>query len=292
MIKFGRDYKLVMQGNQTGGGQELTFRYPLTCKFDVDRKTFAMANTGNFTIYGLSNSNIKSAFYDLYELGKSPVPIKFFAGYNTQPPLPMIFFGNIVDAYTTREGPELVTHIQALDGQFGIDNSVVSADSGTGEKWQFSPTMEKLMKNISGVEFGGIFLDAEPPPGARAFAPNGFVWQVLQENLPEGAELFIDNGKVYILSETEIIPSEGTDEISNATGLLNIPVRHGGETDCQMLFTPDLILGQPVVLRSELATWVNGVYKIIGLHHSGTISGTESGDARTDVALLNLDIPL
>lgn len=291
MYKFARIFKLNVQGNTQEGSARREFALPLTCKFNIEKKAFATSNTADFSLYGLSQSNREDIYYDLY-FKKQLVPIEFFGGYASQPPLPKLFVGNVVQAFTVREGPELVTRINALDGGFGISEGVIPPNGGVEKGWLYSPTMRKLMGYLPGIKPGQIILSEEPKPATRALAPNGSTWNVLRANLPnKETDLFVDNSVVNIISQRLPLPSFQIKKISANTGLLNVPIRSGFETICQMLFTPDLVIGQQIELESTIAPWVNGPYKVTGLHHTGTISAVESGDARTDVTLFSLRTP-
>lgn len=280
MVKFGRIYELVVQGQTI----EHTLKFPLTCKFNIERKNFSMANSASFTIYGLSLSSRKDIYYDTY-FKKKLVPITFKAGFMSQPSLPTIFKGNVTAAYTSREGPELVTHITALDGGFGIDTSMISQT--IEPPWRFTQTIKRVMSKLDGVEVGQVLIGPEPKPSESSVTFNGKVWDVLKQYVPEDGSLFIDNGVVNMLGQNITLPSPGIRELSSETGLLNIPKKFGYQVDCDCLFEPQFTIGQSLNLKSSLAPWVNGPYKVIGLHHSGTISGVESGDARTGLSLLS-----
>jgi hypothetical protein len=298
MAKFGRRYVLQVQGQFLPH----SIFYPLTCKFNIERNNFAMANTAEFSLYGLSDSSRQDIYYDTY-FKKTLVPIKFFAGYESGPgtdifpnnfvesvdgSLPLIFNGNVISAYTVREGSELVTHISALDGGFGIDaGEIPSPLNSFPPGWNFSSTMKTLMGYLPGVIPGQILVVPEPAPGSRALMLTGKPWDILQQYTPPDTNLFIDNGVANMIGQNFTLPAKGITEISADTGLLNIPIRNGYLVTVQSLFEPNFVIGQPLTLNSKLSPWVNGLYKIVGLHHNGTISGVESGDARTDLSLLS-----
>lgn len=288
MAKFGRRYELRVEGQQLGIH---TLTYPLTCKFDIERKNFSMANSATFSIYGLSLSSRKDIYYDS-DFKKKLIPISFWAGYASESNIPLIFSGNVRLAYTVREGPELITKIEALDGGFGLDDSTISET--ISPPWNFVKTMKYLMEHLAGVKPGVILVgpksnpSKEPPDGTSKLVLNGKVWEVLLKYTPSNGTLFIDNGVVNMLGENVTMPSPGIlPTISSDTGLLNIPIKSGYNVTAQCLFEPTFNIGQIVKLDSALAPWVNDMYKIVGIHHSGTISGAESGDASTTLGLLS-----
>lgn len=286
-MKFGRIYTLNVQGQNLPH----TLSFPLTVSFDIERHTFSMANTAKFSITGLSLSSRKDILFDQI-LKPKFYELKFNAGYRSQTEFPpLIFKGNVSLAYTTRSGPELVTHIEALDGGFGIDNCEINPPQVVPSPWKFIPTMKKVMSLLPNVDVGQIILDPlHPiPDGTRPLPLSGLAWDILQTYTPKKGDLFIDNGVVHMLAQNSTISgTSGLPELSSSTGLLNIPIKHGYTVECQSLFEPNFRIGQFITLKSSLASeWVNGQYKIIGLHHYGTIGGVDSGDCFTDLTLLS-----
>ena len=157
-MKFSRRYRLEVFGLDK---KKRFIEYPLTCSFTVERHTFSMANTASFSLYGLSADTRKNLVYDatLVDESENRV-IEFYAGYDGGV-LSRIFHGTIKAAYTTREGPELITHITAQDcaDSLGVD----SYSGGTEIKWDFKTEMEKVMASMktAGISVGGRFLFPE-----------------------------------------------------------------------------------------------------------------------------------
>ena len=52
-----------------------------------------------------------------------------------------------------------------------------------------------------------------------------------------------------------------------------------------MIFEPRLQIGQFVRIKSQTETFYNGVYKVVGIEHSGIISDAQSGQCKTKVSL-------
>ena len=82
--------------------------------------------------------------------------------------------------------------------------------------------------------------------------------------------------------------------IQSDTGLLGTPKRYEAVLEIEMLFEPDIRLGQCVEIVSE--TWgnnledqkksFNGQYKVVGLEHNCTISGATAGTRTTKLQML------
>ena len=60
-----------------------------------------------------------------------------------------------------------------------------------------------------------------------------------------------------------------------------------------LLFEPSLYIGQAVTVQNTLAPWANGkTFKVIGIHHHGTISASSSDTCLTDISLFNVQAPV
>lgn len=283
-MKFGRIYELSVEGRDH---KTHVIQYPLTCKFSVERQNFSTTNSASFTLYGLSEDHRKNIYYDEVFQAR-PIQITFKAGYAGAPSIPTIFAGNVRFAYTSREGAELLTKIDALDGGFGINDSEASPRT-TNKNWDFKTEMTGLMKELKGVQPGQILFKAghEPAAGTSSATFNGKVWNILQTYAESvKAALFVDNGKAHMLGPGAALPNLRMTTVSSKTGLLGTPKRKGFTVIADMVFEPNIVIGQLVQLSSTLTSWINGTYTVIGLNHVGTISGVESGDAHTTLTLL------
>jgi len=288
MVKFGRIYELTVRGQKLG---DHVIKFPLTCKFGIDRQQFSGINSAHFSIYGLSESSRKDIYYDSVFKVKPVPPIKFLAGYASSPSLTRVFSGTVSEAYTMREGPELITRINAMSGAPQISEAIVRQTIPA--PWNFTSTMKYLMGKLGDIKVGEVLVGTranpskEPPPGTSPIVLNGKVWDVLMKYANGvDANLFIDNGVVHMLGQGIGIPSPASlSEISTDTGLLGIPKKNGDTVVCDMLFEPNFTIRQKLKLNSLLANWVNGDYVVSGINHTGTISGVESGDAVTKLTL-------
>lgn len=292
-MKFGRRYKLEVQGVSH---KTHTFEFPLTVKFRVERHYFAGSSSANFSIYGLSKSAREDIYFDWY-FKPSAFLCTFSAGYETQgPQLSKVFVGNINVAYTDRQGPELITHVEALDGGYGVATGTIPSKFSIKKGTSYKKAMTNIMTvgfPGAGLQPGKVIVDSAPQPDFTEDAsPAGKSWDTLLNYTPQNDKgdrgyVFIDNGFINILGPDDHLPSLGSGlvELKSSTGLLNVPKRYGTVVECQSVFEPAYNVGQPVKLLSTLNAAVNGEYTVIGICHEGTISGVESGDAITTLTL-------
>lgn len=280
--KFGRYYKLLIE-KLDGGTLQLAL--PFTIEFDINRNTQTSTNVGTIRVYNLSKTNQAQIRHDEtnYDNFKS---VQLYAGYTDNPPL--IFVGTIFHAWSVREGTNLITQMECHDGGYALTN-------GTVDKTYPKGTFVKdiILDLISTLSKDGLTLGAVGDfPGSldKANTYSGNTINILRDLT--GGALFIDNAKVYALKDNENIL--GTlPVITSTTGLLGTPVRQQSYINFDMLFEPNLIAGQKVVLQSERnVDNINGTYKVNSLHHKGMISEAVCGDAVTSVGLVSGQIDL
>ena len=96
---------------------------------------------------------------------------------------------------------------------------------------------------------------------------------------------FFDNSKVHVLAANEYIDDGSEMIIDASSGLLGTPEREETGLRIPMIFEPKLFIAQKVTLKGQVEPWMNGDYKVISLHHRGTISDAVCGTATTSVGL-------
>lgn len=270
MDKFGRNYILEVQ---TQNGSTLTITLPFTIEFDITRNTLTSANVCQIRIYNLSQKNRNQIRFNVSDYGNFR-GITLRAGYGSN--LPVVFSGNISQAWSVREGVNFITQIECYDGGFAFANAQTSVQYPAG-------TMQKdIIKNLAGslphVSLGVI----GDYPGAlsRANSYSGSTTDILREIT--GSGFFIDNGKANALGTNEYIDNgSGIALINSASGLLGTPVLEQTIVRFDMLFEPGLTVGQRIQLDSITEQNFNGFYKVTAVKHRGMISEAVCGDVIT-----------
>lgn len=274
-MKFGRTFSLTVQGTQ----DTHIIDFPLTLEFDIMRNTLASANTARFVIYNLKESVRRDIFHDRYDTLNYKF-LKLAAGYDHEPSLPVIFQGNIMNAYSYRVGSDWRTEIEAFDGMFGIINGSANVQLSSG--WNMQTLIRQLLGGMPNVDAGAI--SSFDAPNSRGVAAAGNPWDIIQGLVPDG-QMFIDKETANVIKKDEFIASDdGITVLNSQTGMLGTPRRHNALIEVPMIFEPRAIVGQRVLLQS-LEKVNNGTYQIIGVHHHGVISGAVAGDAITDLSL-------
>jgi hypothetical protein len=284
--KFGRVYQMAIQGVTAKHMAAL----PLTLKFMVNRTLYSGSNEGNFTLFGLGQSARNDIYVDCF-LNPLKYEVTLSAGYKSiGPQLSQIFTGNIVVAYTERQGPEQVTHIHALDGGFGAATGVIPSNLVIKKGTTFEQGIQQIFTAgfpAASVRPGKVLVTSAPRPAFGAdYSPKGNTMQVLDSLKPPGGKVFIDKGVINMLGPDDTLPATGNQLlVTPDTGLLNTPRRYGTMVQATMILEPTANIGDLVQLQSTLNPNVDGPYQVIGVRHEGTISAVESGDATTTLSL-------
>lgn len=279
MIKRDRNYALTLafQQREESLVETLTVKYPFTMEFDISRNTLQSTNEGTIRLYNLSGINrgkiVKDEFPSDLHIG-----VQVIAGYGDT--LPIIFKGNVWNAFSVREGNNFVTTIRGFDGGEALIKAKMNQafESGT-------PTQQII------GEVNKSFAQYQVTPGAigdfsdtlkRGNSVSGNSGDIAS-TLTKGG-FFIDNGKAYYLNDDEVIDG-ALSTIDASTGLLGTPVIEKTLLRIEVLFEPRLVIGQLIELKSSTAKNMSGPYKVISVKHRGMISGSVCGNAVTSLGL-------
>lgn len=277
MTKFNRNYKLVYTIPPEKEGedpQDITIRYPFTLEFDIVRNTFAEANTATFRIYNLANSTRKKIFKDAFDIERY-VFVELYAGYGGN--MPLIFSGFVMQAYHSKQGTDIITEIHAMDNDIAQSYSSKTFQVGTPKK----DVINSLVQDMPNTQLGTIgtiegTLDRQAIFDDLTFAAI---------NKLTGGNVFIDLGKLNVLNPNEVLGDVGIYKITSYTGLLGTPQRRNASLELDMVFAPEITVGQLVEISNKTVSEYNGQFKVCGIRHHGTISGSVCGEAVTSVSL-------
>ncbi len=276
-LKFGRNYSLSVE---TGFGNTVTIAPPFTLELDITRNTMAGANVCHLRIYNLGVFTRESLAFNAFNQTEFR-SLQLQAGYGSQ--LSTIFYGNVTQCWSVREKVNFITEIECYDGGFAIINAPTnwagaSFDAGT----PMQVVIETLMNALPNVTIGAIGDFSSLPPLLKYTTYSGNPAKILFDIT--GGAFFIDNSKAFCLAPDEYVVAESEGSailISDATGLLNTPVREQSLIRFEMLFEPTLNIGSLADVQSKTFPAVNGQYKITAIKHRGIISSTVCGNLVT-----------
>lgn len=274
MSKFGRIYSLSVE---LAGGQKAVVELPFSVEFEVRRENMSSSQTATFRLYNLGERLRNLIFKDRFNTTEYRA-IQFRAGYENFK-VPLIFNGTIFEAYSERTGVDFITTIECYDGGYAMANSYTTQTFGAGATRK--QVMEALTGDLRGVSNSPI-IGNFPGSFVRGTVYLGNTWDYLVQ-LSDGYAT-IDNGQLKVLKPEEVVQAE-IPLITAESGLLGSPRRSNTMIEFEMLFEPRFTLGQIVTLQSQTNSIYNGTYKVMGFTHTGLISPSVSGDARTKVSL-------
>lgn len=272
-MKFGRKYRLTIEMNDGGGA--IVIEPPFTLQFNIVRSTMATLNTADLTIYNLSPATRDRIYQDRFNFSTYRKVI-LEAGYDT---LSTVFVGSIFEAYSVRQGTDIITNINSRDGGFDVVGTktyrTIQAGATNAE------VVDSLARDFPNLELAAV--GQFDQSFKRPVVLNGNTYDLLKRYT--GDNVYIDMQKLYALQQNEVI--EGDLPVLNAsTGLLETPRREDAFFIVTTLFEPRIIMGQQVRLESLILPQYNGNYKVIGVHHQGIISEAEGGSCTSRFNLL------
>ncbi len=270
MDKFGRNYNLEVG---TLNGSVLNISLPFTIEFDITRNTLSSAQVCQVRVYNLSLKNRNLIRFNASNYGQH-IPIILRAGYGALPPV--VFTGNISQAWSVREGTNFITQIECYDGGFAFNNAATNTQFPAGVMQK--DVITTLMGTLPHVNMGAV--GDYPGQLSRGNSYSGSTTDILRDLT--GGGFFIDSGKANALGTDEYIAAiGGTTLVNSGSGLLGTPVLEQTIVRFDMLFEPGLNVGHRIKLDSVTESNFNGFYKVTGVKHRGMISEAVCGSVIT-----------
>jgi hypothetical protein len=274
-MKFNRSYELHIELDRATG-ETIIIRPPLTVEFGIIRGLLSSVNEATISIINLAEKTRRRIFQDRYDLSTYRRVI-FKAGYGAD--IPIVFRGNLRQAYSALVGTEWKTTLNAFDAGFAIVNGFtnITLPEGTTEAEALDRLMSSLPETLEPQigDFNTVY--------SRGVTISGNTWQAIRNIVGQQGTAFIDNEVPRALKHNEALTGYIA-QIDAKTGLLDTPRRQDARVDIRVLFEPYVVLGQIIDLKSRESMF-DGQYKVIGINHSGVISETVGGQFSTSLSL-------
>lgn len=284
--KFQRRFSIEVQGKS---GKTYTFKDPLTLVFDVSRRASGSANTGHFMIYGLSPDTRSDIQYDnaFERVGRT---FEFKAGYVSDGYMTTLYKGTLQRALSYREGPNVITELQVLDGGEMIQKSQIELTMNY--PWDPKAAVEQIVSTMGkhGVSMGAVGTLFNNLKRSRGITWIGSSWDILKKFAAnQKGYACVDLEKVYMMAQNDVLVLPGTiPELNASTGLIGTPRRSNYIVDAEMIFEPRIQLMQKLAVKSTINPDVNGNYSVQAIAHRGIISLAKDGGAVTALSLMQL----
>ena len=274
-FKFGRNYFLQVQN--PNGGATVTIEPPFTLEFDINREYYSAANAASIRIYNLGAVTRDLLRHDQIDMGYHQSVI-LQVGYGEL--LSTVLIGTITQCWSVRQGNNYITEIIAHDLGFAFANAQLNMQNPAGT--DFSTILKQMVGTLTsfGVQVGHISNTFSGTTN-RGSSYVGSTTDILTDLT--GGGFFVDNGVAHCLQDYECLP-DAIYLINSDTGLLGTPLKENAFWKFDMILEPNLKLGQRVKIESNSQiTNINQIYKVLSLHHRGTISEAVCGEVITTV---------
>lgn len=282
MLKLQRNYRIEVQDKF---GEVRVIAFPLRCDFQVSRNTLAGYNTGDFTVYNLSDSLRSSLVRNTISFSDSRT-FKFYAGYGSGPDaqLPLVFSGLVQTCVSDRDSVEWYTRFECNDPDPISKNRNISValQAGSFQASNIENLINTFMNPVQFGKIGSLFENSPTLPRGNAYS--GSITNILRSITNKN--FFVDNGKAYVLAPWECLQDEGISILNADTGLLGSPHYEQSFVNCKLIFEPQIVMAQKITLQCDQA-YLNGDFKVVAFNHNGTISAASAGTAITEVSLYN-----
>lgn len=281
-IRLNKKYVLAIQKQDLDGNplpESWIIQNPITIKFSIVRNIYSGVSDMNIDIYNLSPTTRNMIFKDwFYDINKEDILyIALKAGYENHP-LSTIFLGDIWNAYSLRQGNDIITRIQAKCGLRNMSQDIeMTLEAGSSVQDIVDVCMSKLPNLEKGKMSVKNYIFTEP------VSLVGKPLAILKK-YNDDKNVFIDLNEVYILGQDECFNGY-LPIINDSSGLLNAPERKPATLTIQTMFHPELVVGQLIEIKSQIAPQFNGQYKIFGIKHEGIISDSIAGNIKTTIDL-------
>ena len=225
----------------------------LDCEFSIEKTLKPEPNTLDLRVYNLSETNRR-----LFE-GSQKLTVKLEAGYAGETAL--LWLGEARAAWSTREGPDIVTHIESGDGEKEHRKSRIQLCYGP--KVPTATALDAICQAL-GVGLGNTqqAMAALQAKGLKTI--NGSISGSAARRLTDicrsaGLEWSIQNGALQILPIGQLAQATGF-LLSAQTGMIGSPtVDNNGIVSVQCLITPGIIPGSLLTLAGE---FIQGSYRV------------------------------
>lgn len=257
--RFNRNFQLLVD---VGGGRSVEVVPPMRIAFDAIKSVSGGLNKMTVRVYNLKESHRLALVKDAEQSKRIPVSLR--VGYSDS--LRVLFKGTVHTGENSREGADLVTTLECLDGGHALLTGFTSK-TVKGKAQAITAVLDGLPE----IGRGKI---REQSPISRPRVLVGSSAKLIDTVLNDGETWFIDDEKLYILRGDEVVSSY-IPTVNARTGLLNTPSREQSRITFDTLMNPSLKIGGLCDLESVSAPHLNGVYRIETIGYKGDNYGSD-----------------
>lgn len=259
--RFNRKYKLFIRFSATDVVEILP---PLRIAFEAKKTIVSDVNELKLQIYNLTQDKRNKLIKDKAQVANQEKYLQVIlqVGYKD---LVDVFIGNVYEASSTKKGADFITTLTCKDGGFDFRNSF-TAKSITKK----ISVVDELLKDMPNTKKGKV---TEQDARIRPKILIGNTSNLIQENLSENETFFIDNEKLNIIKEDELI-EEFAVLVSEKTGLLHSPDKSENFVIVDTLMNPQIKCGGQVQLVSSISD-LDNLYRVDTIEFKGDYRGSD-----------------
>lgn len=243
--------------------------------FNVYKSEGWAANKATLNIYNLGQSkrNEFSFFGD---------EVRIFAGYQNAGGTQLLYVGNTTQVTHTFSEPEIITSIEAGDGDKNLNNIIVKVSFSANVSIRTVIQAIAQQLNFSIVEFAFT----EDLTYSNGFSEIGIGKTILDKACKAlNLDWSVQNNNLVILRKDGVSQNRPITEINADTGMIGTPERYIDKKNLTLnarfqnswrvktLLRPDILPGDRVRLRSQRVN-LDGDFVVTGILHQGDNFGS------------------
>ena len=275
----------------------VVIRDPFTIDFNVFRFPYSEnACEADIRVYNLS----EKTRFKIQKLRQLSVPfrvVELRAGVkkSDSQQLPILAKGYLLKAYSEKARTDVVTNFHIMGNSDMLTmaeaarNEFLPVLTAQGTKEDF---LEAVQKNLPEGKVGkgkGAKSDLKGLPSPdRKVTVTGELLGFVNTFVPEESKLVVDNLEAFFYKDSDFRVGGLNEPIDVDHGLMSAPIIEENRIMITMMFEPRYIMLQQVKLVSFTypGYFEKGLFKIIGIEHTGMISGAVNGQVITKLTLL------
>jgi len=261
-FRFDRDYRLFIRLSET---DVVEIKPPLRIQFEAKKTIISDVNELKLKIYNLNLDKRNKLIKDKAQQGEDDKYLQVILQVGYVDNLIDVFIGNVYEAGTQKQGADFITTIVCKDGGFDFRNSFTSKTVTPSVS-----IIDELLKDMPNIKKGKV---TTSNPRVRPKVLVGATADLIQENLNNNETFFIDNEKLNIIKEDEIIDDIAV-VVSSNTGLLNTPQKQETFVIAETLMNPAIKTGGQVQLISDIIE-LNNLYRVDTIEFKGDFRGQD-----------------
>lgn len=257
---YGRLYSLALGKPNAAQsaiyGNEPPKGTPLRFSFEIEKTATASTNKAKVTVYNLTNASRQAMAPGFL--------MQLRAGYRDL--CQTLFVGNVSKVVSETSGSEIMTKVEAGDGEAAIATTTFNQSYGPGTT--LAQVLSDVAKSLAVTTAqspvaikAGIAVGIPAVTFNKGFIASGAARDTLSKLLRSvGLEWSIQNGALTIIPKGAH-NGKLAEVVSPQTGLIGVPSKNGDLVQVITLLNPRLVPGGLLQLRSG-AKELDGVYKV------------------------------